>query len=495
MSPTFPGTHPSALYRPALGLLTDLYQLSMGQGYHREGMAEREAAFHLFFRKPPFKGGYAVAAGLADALDYLTHLRFDEEDIAFLASLQGNDGRPLFDAAYLRRLREHSCAVSVDAIPEGTPVFAHEPLLRVSGPLLEVQLVETALLCILNFQTLIATKASRVVHAAGDRPVLEFGLRRAQGFDGALSASRAAYVGGCAATSNVLAGRLLGIPVRGTHAHSWVMAFPDELSAFQAYADALPNNCTFLVDTYDTVEGVRHAIEVGRQLRARGHALAGIRLDSGDLAALSQEARQMLDEAGFPDAKIVASNDLDERLIESLGHQGAKVDIWGVGTKLITAYDQAALGGVYKLGAIRDEAGVWRPRIKLSEQPVKISNPGLLGVRRYQDASGRMVADMIHDIQDQAPDPAFLVDIDDPLRHRRLPPGLSARELLVPRLRDGRRVSEDPPLVEIRAATLAGLQTLEPGVLRFDNPAATAVGLEPGLAARKRVLIEEARTI
>lgn len=487
------GARPSQLYRPALGLLTDLYQLTMGQAYLRAGMADREAAFHLFFRKPPFHGGYALAAGLADALDYLENLRFEAEDLAYLASLTGNDGRALFDRPFLERLAALRPALTVHAIPEGTPVFAHEPLLRVTGPLLDVQLVETALLCILNFQTLIATKASRVVHAAGDQPVLEFGLRRAQGFDGALSATRAAFVGGCAATSNVLAGRLLGVPVRGTHAHSWVMAFPDELSAFEAYAEALPNNCTFLVDTYDTLDGVRHAIEVGRRLRARGHALAGVRLDSGDLAALSVAARRMLDEAGFPEARVVASNDLDERLIESLKHQGAAVDVWGVGTRLITAFDQPALGGVYKLGAIRDEAGVWQPRVKLSEQPVKISNPGLIGVRRYRDAAGTLVADMLHDVEGAVEDPAFLVDIDDPLRRRRLPPGLSHEELLLPWLVEGRRVAEDPPLEELAARGRAQLRLLEPGVLRFDNPAATIVGLEPGLAERKRVLVERAR--
>lgn len=487
------GTRPSRLYRPALGLLTDLYQLSMGQGYHRAGMADREAAFHLFFRKPPFRGGYAIAAGLADALDLLTNLRFDAEDVAYLATLCGNDGRPLFDASYLERLRAHRCALTVHGIPEGTPVFAHEPLLRITGPLFEVQLVETALLCILNFQSLIATKASRIARAAGEKPVLEFGLRRAQGIDGALSASRAAFIGGCAATSNVLAGRLLGIPVRGTHAHSWVMAFPDELSAFEAYADALPNNCTFLVDTYDTLTGVAHAIAVGRALQARGHRLAGIRLDSGDLAVLSQQARRMLDEAGFPEARVVASNDLDERLIESLEHQGARVDVWGVGTKLVTAFDQPALGGVYKLGAIRDAEGRWQPRIKLSEQPVKISNPGLLQVRRFRDARGRAVADVLYDVEHLLPEDLSLVDIDDPLRRRHLPPGLVGEDLLVPLLVDGRPVGDDPPLAAIAARTRAELARMDPAVLRFDNPAQYVVGLESGLAERKRHLIEQAR--
>ena len=241
-------------------------------------------------------------------------------------------------------------------IPEGTIVFPHEPLLRVHGPLLQAQLLETALLNIVNFQTLVATKAARVVLAARGEPVLEFGLRRAQGIDGALAASRAAYLGGCAATSNVLAGRLYGIPVRGTHAHSWVMCFDDELEAFRAYARAMPNNCVFLVDTYDTLDGVRHAIEVGQELRRQGHEMIGIRLDSGDLAWLSIEARRMLDEAGFPKATIVASNELDEQIIASLKDQGATIGVWGVGTRLVTAYDQPALGGVYKLAAIARRA-------------------------------------------------------------------------------------------------------------------------------------------
>src|SRR5690606_5071352 len=248
-----------------------------------------------------------------------------------------------------------------------------EPILRVRGPILQAQLVETPLLTLVNYQTLIATKAARVVQAARGAPVLEFGLRRAQGIDGGLSASRAAYIGGCAGTSNVLAGKLLGIPVGGTHAHSWVMFHDSELDAFRAYAEALPGNCTFLVDTYDTLDGVRNAITVGKELRARGHELAGIRLDSGDLAHLSIEARKLLDEAGFPNAKIVASNDLDEHLIANIQEQGARIDTWGVGTKLVTGVGQCALGGVYKLGASRDEHGTWREAIKLSEQPIKIS--------------------------------------------------------------------------------------------------------------------------
>lgn len=325
-------------------LLTDLYQLTMAYGYWKTGTHEREAVFHLFFRKPPFASGYSLVAGLADVIDWLRAFHFDEDELAYLQTLEGNDGSPLFEEGFIDYLRELKFTCEVDAVPEGTVVFPHEPLLRVQGPILQGQLVETALLNLINYQTLIATKAARICEAAQDEPVLEFGLRRAQGVDGALAASRAAYIGGCAATSNVLAGKLFGIPVKGTHAHSWVMSFDSEPEAFQAYADAMPNNCVFLVDTYDTLDGVRAAIEVGKRLRETGHEMVGVRLDSGDLAYLSIEARKLLDAAGFPDAVIVASNDLDETIIASLKQQGAKIGLWGVGTKLVTAFDQPALG-------------------------------------------------------------------------------------------------------------------------------------------------------
>ncbi|MGH7146180.1 MAG: nicotinate phosphoribosyltransferase, partial [Planctomycetota bacterium] len=329
-------------------LLTDLYQLTMAYGYWKTGRADYGAVFHLHFRTAPFGGGYAIAAGLEPALDWLRDFHFAPDDLAWLAQLSGNDGRPLFDPAFLRDLGELRLTVDIDAVPEGTVVFPHEPLLRVRGSILQGQLLETALLCLVNFSTLIATKAARICRAAGPDPVLEFGLRRAQGFDGGLTASRAAYLGGCAATSNLLAGRRFGIPVKGTHAHSWVLCFDSELEAFESYADALPNNCVFLVDTYDTLEGVRHAIAAGQRLRQHGHELIGIRLDSGDLAWLSIEARKLLDAAGFPNAQVLASNDLDEHTIASIREQGGQVALWGVGTRLVTGGDQAALGGVYK---------------------------------------------------------------------------------------------------------------------------------------------------
>ena len=302
----------SSPYGSSLSLLTDLYQLTMACGYWKAGIAGREAVFDLTFRAHPFGGGFSVACGAARAIEYLQALRFDESDCAYLEGLQGNDEKRLFDNDFLDRLRAFDLACEVDGIPEGTVVFPHEPLVRVRGPLWQAQLLESALLNILNFETLIATKAARMALAAEGEPVLEFGLRRAQGVDGGLAASRAAYVGGCDSTSNVLAGKIFGIPVKGTHAHSWVMAFPDESSAFRAYAEAMPGNCVLLVDTYDTLEGVREAVRIGQELREQGHELAGVRLDSGDLAYLCIEARRILDEGGFSRAAILASNDLDE---------------------------------------------------------------------------------------------------------------------------------------------------------------------------------------
>jgi nicotinate phosphoribosyltransferase len=374
-------------------------------------------------------------------------------------------------------------------------VFAHEPLIRVEGPVLLAQLVETPLLNLVNFQTLIATKAARVCQAARGEPVLEFGLRRAQGPDGAIGAARAAYVGGCVGTSNVLAGKLLGIPVRGTHAHSWVMFHDGELEAFRAYARALPGNCTFLVDTYDTLDGVRNAIAVGHELRAAGHELQGVRLDSGDLAHLSIEARRLLDEAGFPAAKVVASNDLDEHLIASLEEQGAKIDVWGVGTKLVTGYDQPALGGVYKLGAVRGDDGRWQHRIKISEQPIKISNPGVQQVRRLYRGD-TMVADVIYDEEaGLTPGKPILHDLEDPIRSLAIDPAEidGGEDLLVRCLDDGVRVAPPVTLAEARARAARDLAALSPRTRRFLNPQPHRVGLDPHVHRVKRELIARAR--
>lgn len=473
-------------------LLTDLYQLTMSYGYWKSGKADQEAVFELLFRKPPFQCGFTVAAGLAPAIDFLNHFRFTDEDAAFLATLRGNDGAPLFKGEFLDYLKHLRLSCDVHAIPEGTVVFPQEPLLRIQGPILQCQLLETSLLNLINFQSLVATKAARVCLAAQGEPVLEFGLRRAQGVDGALAASRAAYIGGCTATSNVLAAKLFGIPVGGTHAHSWVMAFDNEIESFLAYAQAMPNNCVFLVDTYDTLEGVRHAVQVGRQLREHGHELIGIRLDSGDLAWLSIEARKILDQAGFPKAVIVASNDLDEHIISSLKDQGARIAVWGVGTKLVTAYDQPALGGVYKLGAIRNPDGRWRYKVKLSEQTAKISTPGIHQVRRFR-SNAEFIADGIFDIELGAPDQFTLVDPLDPTRRKHLSADTAFEDLLVPVFQRGQLVYQAPTLAQIRDRTGSQLALFHPGIKRFVNPHQYPVGLELGLHDLKTDLVLRAR--
>ena len=480
------------IYRPSLSLLTDLYQITMAFGYWCQGMADRESVFHLFYRKNPFKGGYSVAAGLETAVEFVEAFSFDDEDVEYLATLTGNDGLPLFPAEFLAYLGELNLNVDIDAVPEGTVVFPHEPILRVRGPLLHAQLVETVLLNIINFQTLIATKSARICRAAEGQDVLEFGLRRSQGIDGALTASRAAFIGGAAATSNVLAGKIYGIPVKGTHAHSWVMSFADETTAFENYADAMPNNCVFLVDTYDTIEGVRNAIAVGEKLRERGHAMLGIRLDSGDLAYLSIEARKLLDAAGFPKAVIVASNDLDEYLIESLRHQGSKIAVWGVGTKLATAFDQPALGGVYKLGALKDADGQWSPKVKLSEQLVKVSTPGILQVRRYFDDNVAR-ADMLYNELAELPETCVIVDPHDPSRQRKHGPESRFEDLLVPAIRNGRRAGAKTPLAEIRRRAVEQFSNFHNTILRLDNPHYYPVGLERQLHELKTEIVHRLR--
>jgi nicotinate phosphoribosyltransferase len=475
-------------------LLTDLYQLTMAAAYHASGMDSTDACFHLFFRTAPFGGGYAVACGLAQAIDYLVDLSFTPEDVAYLATQVGNDGKPLFAEEFLSWLGELRFELDVDAVPEGTAVFAREPLLRVCGPIVQCQLVETALLNAINFQTLVATKASRVCLAAQGDPVVEFGLRRAQGPDGGLSASRAAYVGGCAGTSNTLAGSRYGIPVSGTHAHSWVMAWDSELAAFEAYAAALPNNCTFVVDTYDSLEGARHAVEVGRKLRERGHELIGVRIDSGDLAWLSKRVREILDEGGFPAARIVASNELDEHLITSLKDQGARIDLWGVGTKLATAWDQPALGGVYKLSAVRTPGqSEWTPRVKVSEQTAKVTTPGVLGVRRYRRADGSLAGDMVYDVTRTPSGAALMIDPADSTRRKSFAAETAFDDLLVPIFRAGRVVYDSPPIADVRARALESLGELDPSITRFLNPHTYPVGLEKSISDVRTRLVLHAR--
>lgn len=480
------------IYRTSLTLLTDLYEVTMAYGYWKQHRAERRAAFHLFFRSHPFQSGYSVVAGLQQVIELIDQFRFLADDVQFLSSLEGNDEQPLFEPPFLEYLSRLELNVDVDAIPEGTIVFPHQPLLRVTGSILQCQLIESALLNIVNFQTLIATKSARICHAAQHDPVLEFGLRRAQGIDGALTASRAAFIGGCSATSNVLAGKLLGIPVRGTHAHSWVMSYDDELTAFESYAAAMPNNCVFLVDTYETLEGVRHAIQVGKKLRESGHKMVGIRLDSGDLAYLSVEARKLLDAEGFPDAVIVASNDLDETLIASLKTQGATIAVWGVGTKLVTGYDQPALGGVYKLSALENDSGQWEPKIKVSEQTIKTSTPGILQIRRYSNSEGA-VADMIYNELAELPTWPTIVDPTDPTHRRTIGRHEACEDLLVPVIRDGQAVYATPELCEIQNRTREQLIKFHSGIRRHENPHIYPVGLEQQLYDLKSKLILRAR--
>ncbi|GAB3702165.1 nicotinate phosphoribosyltransferase [Spirosoma flavus] len=486
------------LYDTSLSLLTDLYQVTMAYGYWQSKTAEKEAVFNLYFRKNPFGGGFTIACGLANVIGYINHFGFSKKDLRYLRSLTGNDGRPLFEEAFIEYLAQLKLTCTIDAIPEGTVVFPNEPLIRVRGPILQCQLLETPLLNLINFESLIATKAARLRLVAETDTLLEFGLRRAQGVDGGMTASRAAYIGGCDATSNVLAGKLYDIPVRGTHAHSWVMSFDDEQQAFDTYANVLPNNVTLLVDTYDTLQGVRHAIETGRRLKEQGHKLAGIRLDSGDLAYLSIEARKLLDEAGFQDTAIVASNDLDETIINSLKQQGAKINIWGVGTKLVTAYDQPALGGVYKLAALRNEKGGWAYKMKLSEQAIKISTPGIQQVRRFKNERG-FISDMIYDLEmdgldrHSADKASVMIDPLDFTKRRRFDAGQPHEDLLVTVFENGKQLYETPDIHAVRARVQTQLANLHPGVKRFVNPHLYPVGLEKNLHDLKTELILKLR--
>jgi nicotinate phosphoribosyltransferase len=476
----------------SLALLTDLYQLTMAYGFWKTGIKDKEAVYHLFFRKNPFQGGFTVASGLEDVVFFLLCFRFAQEDLKYLAELTGNDGNPLFEESFLKYLEDLRFSGDIDAVPEGTVVFPHEPLLRIQGPIIECQILETPLLNLINFQSLVATKAARICQASRGEPVLEFGLRRAQGIDGGLSASRAAYIGGCSATSNVLAGKMFGIPVRGTHAHSWIMAFPDEMESFRAYAKALPNNCIFLVDTYDSLEGVKKAVEMGKWLRQQGHELMGIRLDSGDLAYLSVEARKILDANGFEAAVIVGSNDLDENIITSIKDQGGAINVWGVGTRLATAFDEPALGGVYKLTALRSQGNPWEYKIKLSEQAVKITAPGRQQVRRFSRA-GEFVGDAIYDLNLGISEECLIVDPLDVTRRKKMGKENSREDLLQPVFRKGLLNCQLPALTQIRAHLEKQLSGFHTGVKRFVNPHQYPVGLEQGFHDLKTNLVLQAR--
>ena len=485
------------LYASSLTLLTDFYQITMAYGYWKTGMAEKESVFNLFFRKNPFGGGFTINCGLAYVIDFINNFRFTDEAIDFLAAANDEDGQPLFEAEFLDYLRNLSFSCDVDGIPEGTAVFPHEPLLRIQGPILQCQLIESPLLNFINFQTLIATKAARIHIAARGEPVLEFGLRRAQGIDGAIAASRASYIGGTSSTSNVLAGKLFGIPLSGTHAHSWIMAFGDEMTAFEAYAEAMPTNCVLLVDTYNTLEGIRKAIEVGVMLREKNKKLLGVRIDSGDLAYFSIEARRLLDEAGLEDTQIVASNDLDENIISSLRSQDAKIDVWGIGTKLVTAYDQPALGAVYKLSAIKND-DQWEYKIKLSEQALKVNNPGIQQVRRFYtpNSAKSLVADMLYDTQQPLGKKHKIIDPMDLTRRKVIKPAeVASEDLLIPIFRQGKQVYQSPDLHAIRQRTISSLEELPDGVKRFVNPHSYPVGLEEKLFTIKTDLILKLRDV
>lgn len=472
----------------SLSLLTDLYQLTMASGYWREGLAGREAVFYQYFREAPFGGAFAIAAGLETALEWLGNLRFRDDDIAYLRGLTGQGGVPLFEPDFLHYLGRLSFRCDVDAVAEGSVVFAEEPVLRVRGPLLQCQLAETALLNIVNFQTLVATKAARVCLAAKGDPVLEFGLRRAQGIDGGLSASRAAFIGGCAATSNVLAGKLYGIPVRGTHAHSWVLAFDSEPQAFEAFARTMPHNCVLLVDTFDTHEGIRRAAEVGCRLRDLGFQLDGIRLDSGDLAELSIDARQVLDASGLESTAIVASNDLDEFGIADLKARGSRVGVWGVGTSIASARGQSALGGVYKLAMLRNASGQWEAKAKRSEDASKASTPGMLQVRRYRDGSS-LLADLIYDELDPPAGRWAGTESRRGADTPRVELGGEHEDIVRPVLRAGQPLNDQESLDAIRERCRSQLSQMPADLLKARPCRAFPVLLEDCLMRRREKLV------
>ncbi|MBQ9691438.1 MAG: nicotinate phosphoribosyltransferase [Eggerthellaceae bacterium] len=475
-------------------LLTDLYQLTMAQGYWASGKLDEQASFFMFFRDNPFGGGYAIAAGMAQLAQIVDGFSFTDEDIAYLASLDAPGGGKLFDQKFLEYLHNMELSVEIDAVVEGTVVFPMEPLVRVNGPIMQCQLLETALLNCINFQTLVATKAARVCEAA-QSPVAEFGLRRAQGAGGSLWASRASIVGGCASTSNVLAGKMFDLPVSGTHAHSWVMSFEEEIEAFREYARIFPKNCVLLVDTYDIKQGIKNAITVGLEMRERKERLVGIRIDSGDLAWAAKYAREQLDAAGLDDCGIVLSNDLDEYSITAIRAQGAQVASWGVGTKLATAYDQPSLGGVYKLAATK-EAGsnTWIDRLKVSESVAKLTIPGVLDVRRYSTPEGMLVGDMVVDIHAEINPDEVIVDPADSLRTKKLG-GLSYESLLKPLARNGKSVltPEQKSARSAQARVRAGLAQLDETRKRLYRPHTYPVGLEQNLWNRRAALVKSLR--
>ena len=472
-----------------LTLLTDLYELTMMNGYLREGRSDTTVIFDVFFRQNELIT-YSVAAGLEQAVDYILNLKFDDDDIAYLSSLN------IFDKKFLDYLKTMRFTGDVYSVPEGTVVFPGEPILTVKAPVMEAQFIETAILNMINHQTLIASKAAKVCYAANGDNVMEFGLRRAQGPDAGIYGARAAIIGGCNSTSNVLAGQMFDIPVSGTHAHSWVMNFPSEYEAFKAYADMYPDAALLLVDTYDTLKsGIPNAIKVFKELRAAGKKPLGIRLDSGDLAYLTKKARQMLDEAGFSDAIICASGDLDEKLIQSLKLQGAKINSWGVGTKLITSSEMPALGGVYKLAGVVEKDGTVTPKIKVSDNSAKITNPGFKKiVRIYDGKSGKAEADLIM-LKDEVIDERKPLTIVHPTEtwKKITFTDYKVRELTVPVVLNGKLVYKMPELKEIVKYAKAEKATFWDEYLRIDSPHIYKVDLSDKLLALKNGMLEKIR--
>lgn len=470
-----------------LSMMTDLYQLTMMYGYYKSDMLDNKAVFDMFYRQTSAVTHYAIMAGVEQLVDYINNLHFDDEDIEYLRSLN------LFDEGFLALLKNLHFTGDIEAVPEGTVVFSGEPLVRVTAPIVEAQLVETALLNIINHQTIIATKASRVALAAKGDKVLEFGLRRAQGPDAGIYGARAAVIGGCDSTSNVLTGSMFNIPVSGTHAHSWVMSFPDELTAFRAYAKFFPDACLLLVDTFNVLKsGMPHAIQVFKELRAAGHEPLGIRIDSGDLAYLSREARRMMDEAGFPNAKVCVSGDLDEYLINDLKQQGARIDIWGVGTKLITSSDCPALGGVYKLAAEIIDGHVVN-KMKVTENPAKVTNPGIKKLLRLYDENGMAVADLIA-LQDEEFDESKPLTIFDPVdtwKEMTLT-NYHIRNLHEPLFVNGQCVYKPRKLMDIQADCKKDLATFWDQYKRLTNPHRYKVDLSEKLWMMKQSMLKNA---
>lgn len=467
-------------------LLTDLYELTMLAGYLEQGMHERPAVFDLFFRHNPFNGGYAVFAGLETALSYLEQLSFGADELDYL------DGLKIFKPDFLSYLSSFRFRGTVTAAPEGTVVFGREPLVTVEGGLAEAQFVETALLNIINFQTLVATKAARIKLAAGDATVLEFGLRRAQGPDGGLSEARAAFIGGVRSTSNVLAGMRYGIPVAGTHAHSWIMAFPDELTAFRCYADNFPDACVLLIDTYDTLKsGLPNALTVARELKERGHALTGVRIDSGDLAYLSRQVRAAFDAAGFPEVKIVASNELDENVIESMRREGSRIDVYGVGTRLATCAGDGggALGGVYKLVRMDHE-----PKLKLTSDVAKATLPDRKKVLRAVAPDGSFIQDVIALEHEEIQPHALVFDPANPLQHVRIPSQARLIDLRGRVMENGRRCAPEATLEESADRARQQLQLLPDGCLRLVNPHLYKVSISQELNTLRLRLMTQVQT-